>query len=181
MSCRLLTSCGKGRRASLCIDADDGWVHGNRSSKEGKKKWGVGAVGRHWMSNSLTSPSTALWIFAPLSAHRMRSLLSALCIGNEAASDKAAMCGYVTSRSTVSLEGWMSACSSKLITKDESGSLLTQLHLRHGSQQNLSLTITEWVTHKTMAVKKISPVNIPIDSWRLHALLFVNAKSCSTD
>lgn len=78
MSCRLLTSCGKGRRASLCIDADDGWVHGNRSSKEGKKKWGVGAVGRHWMSNSLTSPSTALWIFAPLSAHRMRSLLSAL-------------------------------------------------------------------------------------------------------
>lgn len=78
MSCRLLTSCGKGRRASLCIDADDGWVHGNRSSEEGKKKWGVGAVGRHWMSNSLTSPSTALWIFAPLSAHRMRSLLCAL-------------------------------------------------------------------------------------------------------
>lgn len=53
--------------------------------------------------------------------------------------------------------------------------------IRHGSQQNLSLTITEWVTHKTMAVKKFSSVNIPIDSGRLHALLFVNAKSCSTD
>lgn len=31
-------------------------------------------------------------------------LVCTLCIGNEAASGKAAMCGYVTSRPTVSLE-----------------------------------------------------------------------------
>ena len=43
------------------------WVHGKES------QWGVGVVGRRWMSNSFTSPSITLCVLTLLSAHRVWS------------------------------------------------------------------------------------------------------------
>lgn len=74
----------KGRRASLCIDADDERVHGKEKLVR-EKKCGVGVVGRHWMSD----PSHHT--LHPLRSQHVELLVWILW--NEVASGEAAICG----------------------------------------------------------------------------------------
>ncbi|KAK9532483.1 hypothetical protein VZT92_009864 [Zoarces viviparus] len=67
MSRSLLAHCGtKGRRASLCIDAEDEYTEHGASE-------GLELLAGAECPDSFTSPSITLCILAVLSAHRMRS------------------------------------------------------------------------------------------------------------